>query len=97
MLSSLRVRLFALVLVAVAPTLAIGVLWARAHERLLRRGDIHERALDNLAVAYHLQAFAPVYHSVCGEQAASKEASGQPSHCPLDGMRDDVVGACGDG
>ncbi len=59
MLSSLRVRLFALVLVAVVPALAIGVLWARAHERVLAGkasedatalaqlvGERHQRSVD---------------------------------------------------
>jgi signal transduction histidine kinase/CheY-like chemotaxis protein len=58
-LSSLRVRLFVLVLVAVVPALAIGVLWARAHERLLAVkasedatalaqlvGERHQRSVD---------------------------------------------------
>ena len=59
LLSSLRVRLFVLVLVAVVPTLAIGVLWARAHDRLLGAkawedatalaqlvGERHQRSVD---------------------------------------------------
>ncbi len=59
MLSSLRVRLLVLVLVAVGPTFAIGLLWARAHERLLASkasedaaalaqlvGERHQRSVD---------------------------------------------------